>query len=255
MRSEDLKIYTEEEYQKLMIFWANLIQTLAVEGIQQGHPKTRMQVIATAIVYFKRFYARRSYKDVDPLLIACASVFLASKVEEHGLMSMSNLIKTIPNCLKKWPNLTYDASSKNSGLYDAEFILVEMLDCCLVVYHPYRPLTTMLQDIARDPTVKDFPPFEEQCWKVANDSLRSDCSLLYPPHIIAISCIIVGAELMNREKDIKMWLPELSVDFEKVYDCVNTLFAMYKTWKTFDEKEHVKPLFDKLPKINPGPTF
>lgn len=60
-------------------------------------------------------------------------------------MSMSNLIKTIPNCLKKWPNLTYDASSKNSGLYDAEFILVEMLDCCLVVYHPYRPLTTMLQ--------------------------------------------------------------------------------------------------------------
>ncbi|ETN85379.1 hypothetical protein NECAME_06402 [Necator americanus] len=217
MRSEDLKIYTEEEYQKLMIFWANLIQTLAIEGIQQGHPKTRMQVIATAIVYFKRFYARRSYKDVDPLLIACASVFLASKVEEHGLMSMSNLIKTIPNCLKKWPNLTYDASSKNSGLYDAEFILVEMLDCCLVVYHPYRPLTTMLQDIARDPTVKDFPPFEEQCWK--------------------------------------MWLPELSVDFEKVYDCVNTLFAMYKTWKTFDEKEHVKPLFDKLPKINPGPTF
>ncbi|VDO61174.1 unnamed protein product [Haemonchus placei] len=224
MRSEDLKIYTEEEYQKLMIFWANLIQTLAVEGIQQGHPKTRMQVIATAIVYFKRFYARRSYKDVDPLLIACASVFLASKVEEHGLMSMSNLIKTIPNCLKKWPNLTYDASSKNSGLYDAEFILVEMLDCCLVVYHPYRPLTTMLQ--------------------VANDSLRSDCSLLYPPHIIAIASIIVGAELMNREKDIK-----------KVYDCVNTIFAMYKTWKTFDEKEHVKPLFDKLPKINPGPTF
>ncbi|KAK6726934.1 hypothetical protein RB195_004935 [Necator americanus] len=243
MRSEDLKIYTEEEYQKLMIFWANLIQTLAIEGIQQGHPKTRMQVIATAIVYFKRFYARRSYKDVDPLLIACASVFLASKVEEHGLMSMSNLIKTIPNCLKKWPNLTYDASSKNSGLYDAEFILVEMLDCCLVVYHPYRPLTTMLQDIARDPTVKDFPPFEEQCWKVANDSLRSDCSLLFPPHIIAISCIIVGAELMNREKDIKMWLPELSVDFEKVYDCVNTLFAMYKTWKTFDEKEHRLVLF------------
>ena len=91
-----------------MIFWANLIQTLAVEGIQQGHPKTRMQVwvylpsstvavlfwviilhelqvIATAIVYFKRFYARRSYKDVDPLLIACASVFLASKVSLERL--------------------------------------------------------------------------------------------------------------------------------------------------------------------------
>uniref|UniRef100_A0A1I7WWF4 DUF4408 domain-containing protein n=1 Tax=Heterorhabditis bacteriophora TaxID=37862 RepID=A0A1I7WWF4_HETBA len=63
----------------------------------------------------------------------------------HGLMSMSHLIKTIPNCLKKWPNLTYDGSSKNSGLYDAEFILVEIMDCCLVVYHPYRPMNSMLQ--------------------------------------------------------------------------------------------------------------
>lgn len=42
------------------------------------------------------------------------------------------------------------------------------------------------------------------CFQVANYSLRSDRSPLYPQHIIAISCIIAGAELMNREKDIKV---------------------------------------------------
>ncbi|PAV78069.1 hypothetical protein WR25_09265 [Diploscapter pachys] len=237
-----------------MIFWANFIQSLATEGGNSSSTKTRMQVIASAIIYFKRFYARRSFKEVDPFLIACASVFLASKVEEHGLLSMSKLIQNIPNCLKRWPTVIFDLSSKNNGLYDAEFILVEVMDCCLIVYHPYRPLTSFIQDLAKDTTIKDIDQIEAQCWKVANDSLRSDCALLFPPHVIALSSIIVGVELMGREKDIKAWLPELSVDFEKVTDCVNTLFTMYKLWKTFDERDQIKPLLDKMPRVNSAPS-
>ena len=42
--------------------------------------KVRQQVIATAIVYLKRFYARHSLKSVDPLLLSPTCVFLASKV-------------------------------------------------------------------------------------------------------------------------------------------------------------------------------
>ncbi|RCN39919.1 hypothetical protein ANCCAN_14139 [Ancylostoma caninum] len=139
-----------------------------------------MQVIAT--VYFKRFYARRSYKDVDPLLIACASVFLASKVEEHGLMSTSDLIKTIPNCLKKWPNLTYDASSKNSGLYYAEFLLVKMLDCCLVGRIDRRDCST------RTLTARVFGRMLTQCtverdsWRELPRSVRSRDGWQYGRH-------------------------------------------------------------------------
>ena len=43
--------------------------------------KVRQQVIATATIYFKRFYARNSLKNIDPLLMAPTCVFLASKVE------------------------------------------------------------------------------------------------------------------------------------------------------------------------------
>ena len=56
--------------------------------------KLRQQVIATAIVYFKRFYARNSLKCVDPLLMAPTAIFLASKVEEFGVISNSRLLTT-----------------------------------------------------------------------------------------------------------------------------------------------------------------
>lgn len=56
--------------------------------------KLRQQVIATAIVYFKRFYARNSFKCVDPLLLAPTAIFLASKVEEFGVISNTRLINT-----------------------------------------------------------------------------------------------------------------------------------------------------------------
>jgi cyclin C len=56
--------------------------------------KLRQQVIATAIVYFKRFYSRNSLKCVDPLLLAPTAIFLASKVEEFGVISNSRLVNT-----------------------------------------------------------------------------------------------------------------------------------------------------------------
>ena len=56
--------------------------------------KLRQQVIATATVYLKRFYSHNSLRCVDPLLLAPTCVFLASKVEEFGVISNSRLINT-----------------------------------------------------------------------------------------------------------------------------------------------------------------
>lgn len=87
-RHHDLMILTEDEYQKIFIFFSSVIQTLGEQL------KLRQQVIATATVYFKRFYARNSLKCIDPLLLAPTCIFLASKVEEFGVISNSRLITT-----------------------------------------------------------------------------------------------------------------------------------------------------------------
>lgn len=94
-RQKDLKFLSEEEYWKLQIFFTNVIQALG------EHLKLRQQVIATATVYFKRFYARYSLKSIDPVLMAPTCVFLASKVEEFGVVSNTRLIAaaTSVSCL------------------------------------------------------------------------------------------------------------------------------------------------------------
>lgn len=101
-RQKDLKFLSEEEYWKLQIFFTNVIQALG------EHLKLRQQVIATATVYFKRFYARYSLKSIDPVLMAPTCVFLASKVEEFGVVSNTRLISAATSVLtKKSSNCMY----------------------------------------------------------------------------------------------------------------------------------------------------
>ncbi|VDP22976.1 unnamed protein product [Onchocerca flexuosa] len=182
MRGEDMKCITEEEYTKLMIFFCNFIHAIGMDS-QQPH-KTRMQVIATACVYFRRFYARRSLKDIDPFLLAPTSLFLASKVEEHGMMSHNKLIQATNNALKRWPFIQQDLMIRVQHIQEAEFFLLEILDCCLIVYHPYRPLNQLIAEMGREH--KDLDTISSYAWKICNDCTRTDLSLMYPPHQIAI---------------------------------------------------------------------
>lgn len=171
-RQHDLQILTEEEYQKIFIFFANLIQCLGEQL------KIRQQVIASATVYFKRFYARNSLKCIDPLLLAPTCIFLASKVEEFGVISNNRLISTCQTIVKNkfghaWQQ---EFPYRANHILECEFYLLENLDCCLIVYQPYRPLLQLIQDINHDDQLLTLT------WRIINDSLRTDVSLLYPPY-------------------------------------------------------------------------
>lgn len=174
--------------------------------------KLRQQVIATATVYFKRFYARNSLKCIDPLLLAPTAVFLASKVEEFGVISNTRLITTMGTvgkccayifyiyCTLSMINIliefycsfsftvknkfnyayTQEFPYRTNHILECEFYLLEHLDCCLIVYQPYRPLLTLIQDVGPDDQLLTL------AWRIINDSLRTDVCLLYPPYQIAI---------------------------------------------------------------------
>lgn len=199
-RRYDLQFLTPEEYQKLNIFFANLIQVLGEQL------KLRQQVIATATVYFKRFYVRNSFRSIDPLLMAPTCIFLASKVEEFGVISNSRLISTVnlvfklnqliefswnffhlqcQNVIKNKFSYAYQQEFpyRSNHILECEFYLLENLDCCLIVYQPYRPLLPIIQDIGHEDQLLPLT------WRIINDSLRTDVSLLYAPYMIAIGCL------------------------------------------------------------------
>lgn len=174
-RQHDLGILSEEEYQKIFNFFASIIQVLGEQL------KLRQQVIATATVYFKRFYARNSLKCIDPLLLAPTCVFLASKVEEFGVISNSRLITTCQTVIKNKFSYAYGQQEfpyRTNHILECEFYLLENLDCCLIVYQPYRPLLLFVQDIGQD----ENNNLLTYSWRIINDSLRTDVSLLFPPY-------------------------------------------------------------------------
>ena len=100
-RQTDLQYLTEEEYKKIHIFFSNFIQSLGEQL------KLRQQVIATATVFFKRFYARNSLKSIDPLLMAPTCAFLASKTEECGVISNNRLSAACSTVVKNKYNWAF----------------------------------------------------------------------------------------------------------------------------------------------------
>ena len=80
-RQRDYQYLKGDEYKKIHIFFVNFIQALG------EHLKLRQQVIATATLYYKRFYARNSLKSIDSLLMAPTCTYLAHKTEECGVIS------------------------------------------------------------------------------------------------------------------------------------------------------------------------
>ena len=192
-RAADMAVLSEDEYSKIMIFYCSFIQVLGEQL------KLRQQVIASATVFFKRFYAMNSLNSVDPLLLAPTCVFLSSKVEEFGVISNTRLINTCSTLIKNKINYAFpsgfDFPYRANSILECEFYLLENMDCCLVVFQPYRPLVQYTQDLG--------PGYEETllplAWRIVNDSFRSDVSLLFPPFLIALACLHMASVILGKD--------------------------------------------------------
>ncbi|TRZ21726.1 hypothetical protein HGM15179_005395 [Zosterops borbonicus] len=241
-RQKDLKFLTEEEYWKLQIFFTNVIQALG------EHLKLRQQVIATATVYFKRFYARYSLKSIDPVLMAPTCVFLASKVEEFGVVSNTRLISAATSVLKTRFSYAFpkEFPYRMNHILECEFYLLELMDCCLIVYHPYRPLLQYVQDMGQEDMLLPL------AWRIVNDTYRTDLCLLYPPFMIALACLHVACVV--QQKDARQWFAELSVDMEKILEIIRVILKLYEQWKNFDERKEMATILSKMPKPKPPPN-
>ncbi|KAI9563994.1 G1/S-specific cyclin C-like protein [Daphnia sinensis] len=240
-RQVDFAVVTEEDYQKLFIFFSNFIQVLG------EHLKLKQQVIATATVYFKRFYARNSLKCIDPLLLAPTCILLASKVEEFGVISNNRLITTCQSVVKSKFSYAYpqEFPYRANHILECEFYLLENMDCCLVVYQPYRPLVQFVQDIGQEDLLG-------LSWKIVNDSLRTDISLLYPPYQIALAAMQMACVVL--QKDGKNWFAEIAVDTDKIQEITRQILALYDLYKTYDEKKEIQGLLAKMPKPKSQPS-
>ncbi|KAK8086219.1 RNA polymerase II holoenzyme cyclin-like subunit [Apiospora phragmitis] len=120
----------------------------------------RQQVIATAQLYIKRFYCKVEIRRTNPYLVITTALYLACKMEESP--------QHIRLC---------------------EFFLISEMNSQLIIHQPYRTLATLQSDFYLTQDEINLS------WSIINDHYVTDLPLLYPPHIVALTAILLSLVL------------------------------------------------------------
>ncbi|KAI5923808.1 cyclin-C [Camillea tinctor] len=142
----------------------------------------RQQALATAQIYVKRFYSKVEIRRTNPYLVITTALYLACKMEECP--QHIRLIVTEGRAL--WPELL---ALDVSRLGECEFFLISEMNSQLIIHQPYRTLTSLQQDFYLTPDEINLAT------SVINDHYMTDLPLLYPPHIIALTAILLALVL------------------------------------------------------------
>ncbi|KAL1663234.1 cyclin-like protein [Schizophyllum commune] len=211
-RTEDLNyVENPEHIEFLSIYFANAIAKL---GKKLGF---RQRVIATATVFFRRFYLKNSYCETDPFIVIAACCYVAAKAEESPV-HIKNVISDARSVFSHdYYGVKYFPTD-NTKLAEMEFYLVDDLECDLTIYHPYRSLLALCTkesaaqlehiepeagELGAGIGADDGPRYWgtgegrlqlaegalQTAWLIINDTYRSELCLLYPPHLIAVAAI------------------------------------------------------------------
>ncbi|GBC06631.1 hypothetical protein RclHR1_06990011 [Rhizophagus clarus] len=275
-RKIDRQYVTEQDLIKVNIWFAQIITDLG------RNLQVRQVIIATAITYFKRFYTKNSFRNTEPNLVAATCMYLACKIEEspQHIKSIIGDMKSIMQ--ERGEPFAYD----NQKVAEMEFYLLEELDFNMIVYHPYRSLMTLAQDLGTKNEDVQW------AWYVINDSYRTDMCLLYPPHVVAAAALYLqialrggaqydgdysltssstanngnagvttrkrGAAASNsnpnssnnetpKVKDIRSWFAQLNVDLEQITDIVQEIISLYNLWGEEDKQnEKIREILTRL---------
>ncbi|EPS62492.1 hypothetical protein M569_12301, partial [Genlisea aurea] len=215
---------TLEDFKLIKLQMSNYIAKLA------HSVKVRQRVVATAITYMRRVYVRRSMAEYDPYQVATACVYLASKAEESTVHA-----RLLVFYIKKL-HIEEKYRCEIKDILEMEMKILEALDYYLVVFHPYRSLTQLLQDAG-------MADATQLTWGIINDTYKMDLILIHPPHLISLACIYIASA--QKDKENTAWFEELHVDMNVVKNIALEILDFYDTHKLITD-ERVNAALNKL---------
>ncbi|XP_024024210.1 cyclin-C1-2 isoform X1 [Morus notabilis] len=204
---------TLAEFKLLKMHMANYIWKLAT------HVKVRQRVVATAVTYMRRVYTRKSLSEYDPRHVAPTCLYLAAKAEESTVQArlLVFYVKKMLGVVATDEKFRFEIKD----VLEMEMKILEAINYYLVVFHPYRSLSQLLQDAA----LNDIS-MTQLTWGLVNDTYRMDLILVHPPHLIALACIYIASVL--RDKDTTSWFEELRVDMNVVKNISIEILDFYE---------------------------
>ncbi|KAI1343773.1 cyclin-C [Xylariaceae sp. FL0016] len=139
----------------------------------------RQQAVATAQLYIKRFYCKVEIRRTNPYLLITTALYLACKMEECP----QHIRLVVSEGRALWPGLDV------SKIGECEFFLISEMNSQLIVHQPYRTLTNLQNDFYLTQDEINL------ALSVINDHYMTDLPLLYPPHTIALTAILLSLVL------------------------------------------------------------
>lgn len=188
----------------------------------------------------------------DPILVLVTCVYLATKIEEcpihikmvtqeakvvfQGKKKIMEYLQGIKHCTAEFGGFPYDSFK----VAEFEFYLLEELEFYLIVWHPYRSLTQICNELGMRESGLQY------AWFIVNDSYRTDVSLLYPPHLIALAAIYLTVVLNHADfapgsagdqRDMKQWFADLNVDIKSIIEISQEILSIYEVWADWKEEK------------------
>lgn len=139
--------------------------------------------MATAQVYLKRFYTRTPIRQTNPYLVITTALYLACKMEEcpQHIRMLSQEARSL------WPSDLHGHDAPRVG--ECEFSLISEMQSQLIVHQPYRTLLSLQDEFALTHDEMSL------AWTVINDHYMTDLPLLHPPHVVALTAVLLAVVL------------------------------------------------------------
>ncbi|KAF9923019.1 hypothetical protein FBU30_006875 [Linnemannia zychae] len=179
---QDLKFLSVEDELTLLGFYERRI----VKIFQYW--KLPSYVMATAVVYMKRFFLENTVMDHHPKDVMLTCMFLARKTENF-LMSIDDFSKVL--------------KSPAESILQLEFLVCKTLRFHFTVHHPYRPCLGFFYDMqAVTENMAKLQKVYERALLLIDTALHTDLCFLYQPSQIALATMRIASK-------------ELVYDFER----------------------------------------
>ncbi|CAI4222744.1 unnamed protein product [Auanema sp. JU1783] len=169
--------------------------------------------LATAALYFHRFYMCHKFQEFQRELTSLGCLFLAGKVEETP-KKCKDICKS---ALEKYPMLYKNRHRVLlEEIMGIERVLLQTLKFDLQVFLPYKYVPTFLKKL--NLSDHDGKGIGRRAWTLINDSMRTTISISFDPQVVAVCMLFLAAKIggEKKEEDQVVWwddiIANLSVD-------------------------------------------
>lgn len=196
--------------------------------VMSKHCKFTDMVMATAVIYMKRFFLYNTVMDYHPKDIFLTCLFLATKSESERI-SIDDFGKNL-----RLPS--------TAGVLKLEFTVSQGLKFQYYIHHPYRPAYGFFLDMQTGPTdVKLLKETYKKVDKAIAELLLSDLPLIYQPSQLALAAFMLAGKDNGFDQQVKRYITDrFGPDATSLLLIIERILGLLKTVTPVTQEEAKK---------------